>query len=106
VDAAGDAGTGADSAGTDSAGADGPIIETLDVAKHFSAGAKVPGQAKPTLKAVENVGVGGHRACAGVPEVIVNESPSVVKERWMEVDYLHFVGKAAAVPDAAPKLPV
>lgn len=45
ADAAGDAGT----------GAGGPIIETLDVAKHFSAGAKVPGQAKPTLKAVDGV---------------------------------------------------
>jgi peptide/nickel transport system ATP-binding protein len=45
--AAGGAGAGA---------ADGPIIETLDVAKHFSTGAKVPGQAaKPTLKAVDGV---------------------------------------------------
>ena len=38
--------------------ADGPIIETLDVAKHFSAGAKVPGQgqgSRPTLKAVDGV---------------------------------------------------
>jgi ABC-type glutathione transport system ATPase component len=53
VDAAGDAGSGAGSTG-----ADGPIIETLDVAKHFSAGAKVPGQgrgSKPTLKAVDGV---------------------------------------------------
>src|SRR5438067_1011044 len=50
VDAAGDAG-----AGADSAGAGGPIIETLDVAKHFSAGAKVPGQSKPMLKAVDGV---------------------------------------------------
>jgi len=49
ADAAGDAGTGAGSV------ADGPIIETLDVAKHFSAGAKVPGQTKPTLKAVDGV---------------------------------------------------
>jgi oligopeptide/dipeptide ABC transporter ATP-binding protein len=45
--AAGGAGAGA---------ADGPIIETLDVAKHFSTGTKVPGQgAKPTLKAVDGV---------------------------------------------------
>ena len=50
ADAAGDAGSGADRAG-----AAGPIIETLDVAKHFSAGARVPGQAKPTLKAVDGV---------------------------------------------------
>jgi len=35
--------------------AEGPIIETLDVTKHFSAGAKVPGHAKPTLKAVDGV---------------------------------------------------
>ena len=38
--------------------ADGPIIETLDVAKHFSAGAKVPGRgqgSRPTLKAVDGV---------------------------------------------------
>jgi oligopeptide/dipeptide ABC transporter ATP-binding protein len=38
--------------------ADGPIIETLDVAKHFSAGARVPGQgqgSRPTLKAVDGV---------------------------------------------------
>jgi peptide/nickel transport system ATP-binding protein len=35
--------------------ADGPIIETLDIVKHFSAGAKVPGQPKPTLKAVDGV---------------------------------------------------
>ena len=38
--------------------ADGPIIETLDVAKHFSTGVKVPGsgfQARPTLKAVDGV---------------------------------------------------
>src|SRR6185437_5299106 len=50
ADAAGDVGAGA-------AGSvySGPIIETLDVAKHFSAGAKVPGQAKPTLKAVDGV---------------------------------------------------
>src|SRR5690349_14161948 len=48
ADAAGDA-------GADRTGAGGPIIETLDVAKHFSAGAKVPGQAKPTLKAVDGV---------------------------------------------------
>jgi oligopeptide/dipeptide ABC transporter ATP-binding protein len=40
----------------DAAGdADGPIIESLDVAKHFSAGARAPGQAKPTLKAVDGV---------------------------------------------------
>lgn len=48
VDAAGDAGS----------VAGGPIIETLDVAKHFSAGARVPGQgrgSKPTLKAVDGV---------------------------------------------------
>src|SRR5207244_9919508 len=34
------------------------IIESLDVAKHFSAGAKVPGQgqgSRPTLKAVDGV---------------------------------------------------
>jgi oligopeptide/dipeptide ABC transporter ATP-binding protein len=52
ADAAGDAGAGAGSV------ADGPIIETLDVAKHFSAGARVPGQgrgSKPTLKAVDGV---------------------------------------------------
>jgi oligopeptide/dipeptide ABC transporter ATP-binding protein len=33
-----------------------PIIETLDVAKHFSIGVKVPGQgSRPTLKAVDGV---------------------------------------------------
>src|SRR5215475_4421022 len=65
ADAAGDAGTGTGSTGTGSTGTgstgtgstgtDGPIIETLDVAKHFSAGTKVPGHAKPTLKAVDGV---------------------------------------------------
>jgi oligopeptide/dipeptide ABC transporter ATP-binding protein len=34
---------------------DAPVIETLDVAKHFSTGVKVPGQARPTLKAVDGV---------------------------------------------------
>ena len=44
--------------GAGAGAADGPIIETLDVAKHFSAGAKVPGQgqgSRPTLKAVDGV---------------------------------------------------
>jgi len=46
----------ADAAGPAGSIADGPIIETLDVAKHFSAGARVPGQGgKPTLKAVDGV---------------------------------------------------
>jgi oligopeptide/dipeptide ABC transporter ATP-binding protein len=44
-----------DAAGDAGGVADGPIIETLDVTKHFSAGAKVPGHAKPTLKAVDGV---------------------------------------------------
>jgi oligopeptide/dipeptide ABC transporter ATP-binding protein len=38
--------------------ADGPIIEAVDVAKHFSAGTKTPGSgfhAKPVLKAVDGV---------------------------------------------------
>ena len=35
--------------------ADGPVIEAVDVAKHFSTGVKVPGQARPTLKAVDGV---------------------------------------------------
>src|ERR1051326_3860390 len=45
----------ADAAGAVGSVSSGPIIETLDVAKHFSAGAKVPGQVKPTLKAVDGV---------------------------------------------------
>ena len=45
----------AEAAGDAGSIADAPIIETLDVTKHFSAGAKVPGQARPTLKAVDGV---------------------------------------------------
>ena len=44
-----------DAAGGAGGVADGPIIESLDVAKHFSAGARTPGHAKPTLKAVDGV---------------------------------------------------
>ena len=42
----------AEQAGRD---ADVPIIETLQVAKHFSAGRDAMGRAKPTLKAVDGV---------------------------------------------------
>lgn len=67
VDAAGDAGS----------VAGGPIIETLDVAKHFSAGARVPGQgrgSKPTLKAVDGVSLAIRR---GETLALVGETGSV-----------------------------
>jgi ABC-type glutathione transport system ATPase component len=48
-----------DAAGEAGSVADGPIIEAVNVAKHFSAGARVPGSgfqgSRPTLKAVDGV---------------------------------------------------